>query len=142
MIATRKSVKDNKKGKTKKRIVGKERKGIGRRSKFLSARNRIREWFMGLHRGRIHGVQPVFFIFLRSFSRFLGLVLFVPPLPPHEPRHGGSPCARNLNPLVIKSGLYATSGTPCARAARAFTYEKVKCIQVGSVYMACVADQV
>lgn len=61
---------------------------------------------------------------------------------PHEPRHGGSPCAQNLNPLVIKSGLYATSGTPCARAARAFTYEKVKCIQVGSAYMACVADQV
>lgn len=44
------------------------------RSKFLSARNRIREWFMGLHRGRIHRGPPG--IFLYSYA--LSLVFFAP----------------------------------------------------------------
>lgn len=111
------------------------------RSKFLSAKNRIREWFMGLHRGRIHRGPPG--IFLYSYA--LSLVFFAPrislppsPSPPSASAWGPTPCARNLNPLVIKSGLYATAGLP-----RAFTYEKVKCIQVEvPIYRAVSADQV
>lgn len=87
---------------------------------------------MGLHRGRIHRGPPG--IFLYSYA--LSLVFFEPP--PSTSAWGPTPCARNLNPLVIKSGLYATAGLP-----RAFTYEKVKCIQVKvPIYRAVSADQV
>lgn len=97
---------------------------------------------MGLHRGRIHRGPPG--IFLYSYA--LSLVFFAPrisspppfPSPPSASAWGPTPCARNLNPLVIKSGLYATAGLP-----RAFTYEKVKCIQVEvPIYRAVSADQV
>lgn len=69
------------------------------RSKFLSARNRIREWFMGLHRGRIHRGPPG--IFLYSYA--LSLVFFAPrislppsPSPSPPPRHGGPRRVRGI----------------------------------------------
>jgi len=49
---------------------------------------------------------------------------------------GAWPCARNLNPLVIKSGLYATAydiQLALACGSRTFTHEKVKYIQVGYI---------
>lgn len=58
-------------------VKGKEKKQRRGRAKFLSARNRIREWFMGLRRGRIHGVRSAFFIFLRPFLSFLRALLAV-----------------------------------------------------------------
>lgn len=75
--------------------AGRERRD--ERSKFLSARNRIREWFMGLHRGRIHRGPPG--IFLYSYA--LSLVFFAPPAsssssPPPQPRHGGPRRVRGI----------------------------------------------
>lgn len=87
---------------------------------------------MGLRRGGIHARPGQFFIFVWSFSPFRHPA-------PHasaERAVGARPCARNLNPLVIKSELYATAyGIPLAPAcgSRTFTHEKVKCIQVGYV---------
>ena len=75
--------------------------------------------------GGFTGSGPVFFIYPTVFLSFSSAGS---PLAPRTTRWGlARSCARNLNPLVIKSGLYATSGTLArARAARAFTYEKVK----------------
>lgn len=75
---------------------------------------------MGLHRGRIHrGPGPARY-FLYSYGLSLVFFGWLGPLAPRPSGHavGARSCARNLNPLVIKSGLYATSGTFAhARAA-------------------------
>lgn len=91
--------------------------------------------------GGFTGVRQVFFYIPTLFLSFSSLLESPPPpspSPPSASAWGPTPCARNLNPLVIKSGLYATAGLP-----RAFTYEKVKCIQVEvPIYRAVSADQV
>lgn len=99
--------------------------------KLLSARNRIREWFMGLRRGRIHGVRPAFFIFLRPFLSFLRAHGY-----PAAP-WGLAVCAEFESPCNKIRALCDGPGTPRGLARpRAFTYEKVKCIQVRSAYTA------
>jgi len=76
---------------------------------------------MGLRRGGIHARPGQFFIFVWSFSPFRHPA-------PHasaERAVGARSCARNLNPLVIKSELYATAyGIPLAPACGSRTFTR------------------